>query len=110
MHTNLLLTKGNNSKRIGPQPLLSLILVHLIDINVSAEIDEYLSLRFKILGKKNKVWQTDTQLDTRTEGQTVYPICIPHQKQSLQAGWRGVGFGVGLQRVEKILKKSDLVT
>ena len=46
--------------------------VHLIDINVSAEIDEYPSLHFQNIRKKpasRTDTQPDTQTDTWTDGQ-----------------------------------------
>ena len=48
--------------------------MYLIDINVSAEIDEHPSLRFQDIRKKNKVSRTDTRTDGRTDNvKTVYP-------------------------------------
>ena len=51
--------------------------VHLIDINVSAEIDEYPSLRFQDIRKNQSV--TDGHTDGRENS-------IPHNKQSLWGG------------------------
>ena len=53
--------------------------MYLIDINVSAEIDEYPSLRFQDIRKKSKChgW-TDGHTDGQRENS------IPHHKQSLR--------------------------
>ena len=56
--------------------------MYLIDIIVSAEIDEYPSLRFQDIRKKKKV------SDGHTDGQ--HENSKPHHKQSLRGGGGGL--------------------
>ena len=49
--------------------------VHLIDINVSAEIDDYPSLRFQDIRKK-PVSQTDTRTDGRENSIPPLFVCV----------------------------------
>ena len=55
----LKLTKGNNSKRIGPSPYFSIINVHLVDINVFAKFYEIPSLPFQDIEKPKHRGQTN---------------------------------------------------
>ena len=55
--------------------------MYLIDINVSAEIDEYPSLRFQNIRKKTKC---HGRTHGRTDGQR--ENSIPHDKQTLPGG------------------------
>ena len=41
------ITKGSNSIRIGPSPLLFIITIHPLDMNVYARFDEISSLTFQ---------------------------------------------------------------
>ena len=58
--------------------------VHLVDINLSVDIDEYSSLHFQDIRKKTKVSQMDTWTDGWMDGQC--ENSIPHHKQSLRGG------------------------
>ena len=71
-YATLRITKGNNSKRIGPWPLIfyyKCTNVHLIDINVSAKFDEFPSLPFQDIKEKQK---RHGRTDGKTDGRTTW--------------------------------------
>ena len=67
---SLRITKGNNSHRIGPEPLFSILNVYLEDINVFARFDEISSLPVENIKEKPKGRRRTDRKDDRTDGQT----------------------------------------
>ena len=62
--------------------------VHLTDINVSTEIDEYPSRSFQDIGKNLSVVDRHTDGHTDRQRKTVYTP-HPHKKSLLGEGWGG---------------------
>ena len=73
----LIITKGNNSKIIGPYPYFSIINVHLVDINVFAKFYEISSLPFQDIEKPKPRGRTDVRTDNV---KIVYPPPSPHKE------------------------------
>ena len=84
---SLRMTKSNNSLRIGPYPYFSIINIHLVDINVFAEIPPWPVQDIK--EKPNccgwKYGQTDNM-------KTAYPL-LPLPQTMLMCVWGGGGKG-----------------
>ena len=55
---NFFYKRAISPRQLAPSPYFFLILVHLIDINVSAEIDEYPSLHFQDIREKQRCGRT----------------------------------------------------
>ena len=77
----LRITKGNNSKRIGPYPLFSIINVHLVEIICLPNFMKFRHCLFKILKNQNVT-------DRRMDGQRENSIPTPQQTQFAGGGYK----------------------
>ena len=72
----LRITKGNNSKRIGPGPYFSIINVHLVDINVLAKFYEIPSLPLQDIENPKRRGRTDGRTNGLRENSIPPPPTI----------------------------------